>query len=599
LIRRLRNPSLLPVVAGLVMIVAGCTSGGTTAGPGESSLNRAPAPAGAQDAVYHRPKVADIGEIGYGVEAPAYAYNNNIGATSNFTNAEVLYQVQPSAFFLDLVDGKQTLKVDGDLLSSFTVRSTSPLTLEYKIRPEAVWSDGAPVDCGDFYLQWLAGHSKVTKKGDDGKPASVFDSPPTGYEDIDRVDCADSGKTVTATFGTPFADYRVLFGPILPAHVIAQAAGVPDLTKVTDADPATVIKLGELYTTRWTDLSKDPGLSAGPYRIASSDDRDQTVLVRNERWWGNPGGPSKITYRTNADAQSMAQQLTNRELNIIEPQADGPVAVSLRGQSGVQEFAAGGETFEHLDFNLNNPLFADLEVRKAVSACVPRQELVDKLIKDVAPDEKPLGNSMFIPNEVGYQDHYTDTGNGDVTAAKRILEADGYHLGPDGIYAKDGRRVSFRIGHRVVQRREDTVRIVAATCRQAGIEVIDDQDENFNSGRLPAGEFDMALFSWVGNPFKSGLYGNYAAADDGGSNNYQGYSDHAMDTLYRQADAELNPATRDQDLQQVDKMIKADVVTVPLFQVPDFVAGEASIVPLSYIGATGGGSWNAFAWQRR
>jgi peptide/nickel transport system substrate-binding protein len=596
---------VIALLSGAALVVSACSSGsgtGTSSGGSGQQQNQNPGAIGAQDQIYKRPKVSDIGEIAYGTEEPPHEYNNNIGANNSFANTEGLSNTQPGPFFADFVDGKIVLKLDGDLLSSFTVKSTNPEVLEYKIRPEAVWSDGVAIDCKDFYLQWMSGHSKVTKKGADGKDASIWDTSPTGYEDINKIDCSDNNKTVTATFGKQFADYRSLFSfnnPLLPAHIVEQQSGVPDITKVTDTDVDAQNKMANFYTTGWNQLdNKALDLSGGPYLVDSSDMKTQTVLVRNPKWWGNPAGPSKVTIRGNGDAQSLAQQLTNKELQVIAPQADGAVATSLRNDSTVQVFAAGGQTFEHIDFNFKNPLFKDIAVRKAISACIPRQRLVDTLVKDVDPNAKPLGNQMFMPNEQGYEDHYADTGNGDVAAAKKILEDAGYTLGSDGIYAKGGQRVSFKLGHKVVQRREDTVRIVQAQCRQAGIDVVDDQAEDFNDARLPAGEWEAALFAWVGTPFKSSSYGNYASVNKGGSANYQAYSNPQFDDLYTQANAELDFTKRTQDMNQLDKIMHDDVASVPLFQLPDFSAADKALNPITYVGVSGGADWNNFAWQK-
>jgi len=41
-------------------------------------------------------------------------------------------------------------------MESVTVKSTAPQVIEFKWRPDAVWSDGAPVGCKDMWLAYLA-----------------------------------------------------------------------------------------------------------------------------------------------------------------------------------------------------------------------------------------------------------------------------------------------------------------------------------------------------------------------------------------------------------------------------------------------------------
>ena len=592
-IRRAKTVSAVGLLASAALVLGACGGGGggTTTGGGGQNLK--PGEAG-QTEVYVRPKVADSGEFTMVREEASSAYNNNTGANNNFNNTVVLSNVQPSAHFTDLVDGKLVIKVDGDLMQAVEV-AQNPMVVTYKIKKEAVWSDGEPVSCKDFYLEWFSSVSKATKEAE-GEKVSIWDRSPVGYDKISKIDCADNNKTVKASFSEPFADYRSLFYYFMPAHVLEKATGIADITKLTDDNTADVQKAADFYTQQWNNFKPELALSAGPYMIQSASE-DEVVLVRNPKWWGNPGGPSKVTVRVNHDAQSAAQQLQNKEVDIIAVQADGAVATQLRNDSAVKVYAMPGQTYEHIDFRMDLPLFQDKAVRQAVAACTPRQELVDKLIKDVDPNAKPLGSLSFMPNEGGYEDHWADTANGDVDAAKKILTDAGYTQGADGVFAKGGQRVSFKLGHKIVPRRSDTVRIVAAKCRNAGIEVLDDQAENFNSKRLTASDFDSALFAWVGTPFKSSAYPNYACKPDGTAN-YNKYCDKDMDAKYLEANKELDYDKRTKLMNEADKIMRDDVHSIPLFVLTDFAANQANVEHISYVGVAGGATWDMFAWTR-
>ncbi|QFZ24020.1 ABC transporter family substrate-binding protein [Saccharothrix syringae] len=606
--RRSKAVSALALLTSATLALSACGGGGSDSGGTGGQQDANPGEIGGQDEVFKRPKVDDIGEIAVAVEEGFHNYNNNIGATNNFSSTIALSNVQPSPYITDLVDGKVIIKVDGDLMESIKVTSNDPQVIEWKVNKEAVWSDGQPIDCDDFHLKWLAATSKATVKGEDGEEASIFDSTPTGYENIEKLECSDNDKTITTTFfkDKPFADYRALFSQpgsdsLLPAHVLEQKTGVADITKVLPSqNDDTVKKVAEFYTTGWLGFDPSVALSGGPYTIVSSDLKDQTVLERNPKWWGNPGGPAKVILKTNTDAQSAAQQLQNKEVAVIAPQADPAVAQQLRGDSAYDVYAAGGQTFEHVDFNMSRPLFAqNKDLRLAIAQCFDRQQLVEKLVADVDPNAKPLGSLVFMPNEVGYEDHYGDVGNGDVAAAKKTLEDGGWKLGADGIYTKGEFRASFALGHKIVQRRADTVRILQDKCKQAGIEIVDDQAADFNDKRLPASEFDAALFAWVGQPLKAGAYGNYAQKAKGGSGNYNLYDSAAVTEKWAAANGELDYQKRITQMNEVDKQMRDDLHSVPLFQLSDFAASSADIGPISYIGVGGGVTWNVYAWQKK
>jgi peptide/nickel transport system substrate-binding protein len=593
---RSKFSATIALLAAGALALGGCGSDNGNGGGGGGSQDLQPKDLSAKDQIFTRPQVKDSGEFTMVRESGFTDYNNGTGAANAFQNTVILSNVQPSPYFFDLVNGQIVVKLDGDLMDSVEVTSKDPLRVVWKIRKEAVWSDGEPVSCKDFHLQWLAATSQL-KTTSDGKEVRLWDTSPTGYDQISKHTCADGNKTVVTEFSKQYADYRSLYNFMVPAHILERATGINDITTLTDADTENMTKAAQFFNTGWVGFDAAKDLSAGPYRIVSANE-DETVLVRNEKWWANVGGPSKVTMRTNKDSKSASQQLQNQEVDIIAVQADGAVAQQLRGDSSIRTYAAPGQTYEHIDFRMDLPLFQDKAVREAIAQCVNRQDLIDKLVRDVDPNAKPLGSVMFMPNELGYEDHYSDTGHGDAEAAKKTLTDAGYTRGGDGIFAKNGQRVSFKLGHRIVERRAQTVRLIQSHCAPAGIEVIDDQSQNFNDVRLKTGDFDVALFAWVGTVVKSSAFGNYVSAEAGGSSNYNKYSNKDVDRLYAEANAELDYGKRVQKLNEVDKLMRADLHTLPLFVLPDFAASSTDVGPISYVGAFGGVTWNMFAWQR-
>ena len=577
------------------MLLAACGGGGGGAanapGSSQATQNFDPGAVGKTDEPYTRPTVPDIGDIAVSVDEGFQDYNNNTGSANSAANTYIDTLLQPSPYF---VDEKLGLRIDKDFMESITVTSEAPQVIEWKWRPEAVWNDGQPIGCKDMYLLWLAANATV-KNGD----AQIFDSSPTGYDQISKLDCSPDGKTVTTTFSKPFADYRGLFSTVgqagsqlLPAHILEQKTGIADITKVDPkTDSPELRSAATFYTTGFNGGDPAVALSGGPYKIESSVRADTTVLVRNDKWWAAPGGPAKLTITAVADSQAGVQKLLNKEVQVIGLQADAAVAEQVRGQGGdFAVFAQGGQTYEHIDFQMQKPLFKDNpEFRKAIATCVNRQDIVDKLVKGVDPNAAPLGSFLFQPNESGYTDQYKGLGTGDAAAAKSLMEGAGWALGADG----------FKVGHKLVDRRTQTVELMAAACKPAGIEVLDDAAQDFNDRRLPAGDFDVALFAWVGSPIKSSNTPNYLSKEKGGVANYNNYSNPKVDDLLLASNSELDFAKRGQELTDADKLMAADLHSLPLFQLPDFAASDAKIEPVSYLGFAGGTLWNAFAWTKK
>jgi peptide/nickel transport system substrate-binding protein len=113
----------------------------------------------------------------------------------------------PQALNVD-VDGNY---VPGAMLVDLpTLEPGPPMKVTYRIKPEAVWSDGEPMTSGDFEYTW--------KQIVDGK--DIYDT--TGYDDIESIDTTDP-KTAVVTFTQSFAGWRDLFGGfsfVLPSHLL-------------------------------------------------------------------------------------------------------------------------------------------------------------------------------------------------------------------------------------------------------------------------------------------------------------------------------------------------------------------------------------------
>lgn len=574
-------------------VVAGCSTAETPSGDapprGVGQTSACPA-GGTLTEMFRRPAVGPSGNVTAAVEGGIVDYNNNTAQANNFVNS-VLSLVQPSAFF---VDNELGVCVDGDVMSSVEITSEDPLTIRYTIRPEAVWSDGTAVSCKDFYLAWLA----ATSSAKNAAGAAAFDpASSTGYDQMQPPECSAEGKKVTTTYTTPFADWRSLFSTMVPAHVIEKSSGVADVTALqADDTSATVQRFAKAYIDTFTGYQPEAALSAGPYAIQSIGD-EQSVLVRNPAWWGEAAGPESLTLVTNADGQSQVQALQNQEVAVIAPQPDAALAQQLRGSEGIVFNAYAGLTYEHIDFQMKLPLFqgpTGAALREAVFWCVDRVDLIDKLVREVNPDTVPLGSFTFMPAEPDYVDHYSQYRAADIAKAKQVLEAAGWRLGSDGVYAVDGKRAEFRLGHRVIDNRQRISQLVNGSCGKAGIKVTDDQHAVFNDERLPAGDFDTALFAWVGTAFKSGSTGNYST---GGGANYNSYTNPQVDRLLASANTETDVAARAKLLNEADAVMAADRHSLPLYQFADMVAHRDTITPaLTYNGAFGGVFWNAFEW---
>jgi peptide/nickel transport system substrate-binding protein len=604
---RTSNASKFAALAvGLALVAAACSSDGnstSTTGGSETTTGGSDTTTGATDTTVAAPTG---GTVTYAAEQEYTAYNNGTADQVLFANTLVLNLVQPGPF---ISEPDLTFKLWDDMMVSAEVTSTDPQVVEYVVKPEAVWSDGEAIDCDDFYLAWIANNGKLSHPNPDYTGPGQLDADgnevpetlpdfntagTTGYENISKLECSDDGKTITTTFDTPYADWQGLFGGLIPAHVVESASGVADLTTIdATTSSADSVAAGAEWSTGFSGFDAAKALSGAQYTIDSFTQGSNLILKRNEKFWGKPGNLDSIVFQLVPDATQQPAALQNGDVQVISPQPNADLVAQLEGIEGVTAKVEQGLTFEHYDFNQANKHLAKLEVRQALSLCIDREEIVSTLVAPINPDATVLNNRIYVPSAADYKDNSGGLTR-DVAKAKSLLEGAGYTLGADGIYVDaSGERLSLRLGRRDPNpRRQSTNELFAEQCKEAGIELTDDPAENFNAERLPASDYDIALFAWVSTPLLSSNTSIYVAD---GPQNWNNYKNPKVQELFDQANKEFDAATRADLMNQIDQLLWDDMATLPLFQFQEMVAFSDTVQNVVFNGPLGV-TWNGFDW---
>ena len=433
----------------------------------------------------------------YAYEQEWQAYNTGTTLTNASQNAIPMNRVL-LGFWKFAPDGSLAPEPD---FGTYEKVSDDPLTVKYTFADDAVWSDGNPIDCDDAYLYWMSNNGTIPEF----KTAST-----TGVEDIKSLDCKDGDKTFTATYSTPFADWAALFNPILPAHIVEQQSGVKDLIAAYDNnDTKGLAKAGDFWTHGWT---FDPGElpdqslipSSGPYELSKWVSGNSLTLTANPNWYGDPPASKTVVIRFIA-ADAQAQALQNGEIQAMDPQPNADLSKQLEAIGDSITYKQEDQfTFEHYDFNFDGA-FKDKALREAFALCLPRQTIVDNLIKPDNPSAIVLNSRYYLPFQPQYQgvaDAITppEYESQDIDKAKQILE-DNNAVGQE-----------LRLGYIVPNpRRESEAQLIVDACgpKGAGFDVKDEGDKTFFNadGALVTGNFDVALFAWTGSPLVTGSSG--------------------------------------------------------------------------------------------
>ena len=90
------------------------------------------------------------------------------------------------------------------------------------------------------------------------------------------------------------------------------------------------------------------------------------------------------------------------------------------------------------------------------------------------------------------------------------------------------------------------------------------------------GAYDLVIFTWVGTPFPISSSKSIYTSD--GGQNYGKIGDSAIDALYTQAVAELDPEKAKALTYQIDQKIWEEGHSIVLYQKPDIIAAKSSLV---------------------
>jgi len=514
-------------------------------------------------------------------------FNPDISAGNLVSIAYLEIRILPAPFH---VKPDFTYQYDNELLTAEPTSETvgGKQVVTYKISPNAVWSDGDPIDAKDFAYTWSLRRSADPASG--GCAAMINTS---GYDQVAAVEGSDSDKTVKVTFAKPYSDWKGLFaGPgVLPAHLLDKGSPKENCA---------------LSTAGWKDGLPNE-ISGGAWQLKKSniDKQKQTmVLTPNEKYWGKKPNLDRLIYvHIGQDSGTNVKAMKNGDVQMVYPQAQPDLVKNFKSlEPKIVNKISFGLTFEHMDFNTKNFHLAQPLVRKAIATALDRPSLVKATAGVFDPRAQVLNNRIYVNNQPQYKDNsgglYT---KGDVAKAVSMLQQAGYTKGPDGIMVKEGKRLSLEMMTTVGnQLRETTIDIVAQQLKPAGIEIKKYLNPDLFAGpekprSLAGGQFDIGLFAWVASPAISPNTSIYATPKSPTAigQNYSRGGDPKVDDLLTKMSQETDPTKAADLANQVDSQLWQDVFTLPLYQKATFLAYDSNFTGIGENATTEGPLWNS------
>lgn len=419
--RRVRR--LFMVLGGLVslfgLVLSACT------------VNPPPAPQSTDTPHNSVPPPPRVSEIIMGIDSIGAGFNPHLLSDLSPVNAAISALVLPSAFRPVPDPNTPTgsrWELDPTLLVSAEVTNQNPFTVTYKIRPEAQWTDNAPIAADDFWYLW---HQMVSQPG-------VVD--PAGYDLITGVQSLEGGKQAVVTFAEPYPSWKELFSNILPAHIVKDVPGG--------------FAAG---------LARALPVTGGQFRVESIDpQRDEILVARNDRYWGPPAKPALILFRRAGAPAALADSVRNGDTQVAQVHGGSAAFAQLSAIPDVRTARIVTPRVMQLTLRATAAKLADTQVRKAILGLLD----VDLLAAVGAGSDNTVTLAQAqirAPSDPGYEP--TAPPAMTTPAALALLEGAGYKVDPNssaspaptppntgppevirGRVSKDGQQLSLVIG---------------------------------------------------------------------------------------------------------------------------------------------------------
>ncbi|WP_236789243.1 ABC transporter family substrate-binding protein [Amycolatopsis sp. GM8] len=392
----MRTSSVAALVLVLAATLAACTATPppplVTAPAGPSASSAAPSPA----------------QIVVGVDDIIGGYNpHNLADQSTITTA--LAQLMLPSVFRQSDDGQYEL--DTTLMRSAAVTSEQPFTVTYEIRPDASWSDGAPIAVEDF--AYLADSMR-------DQPGVVE---PAGYRLISNIQSSEGGKGVQVTFSQPYPGWRTLFSDLLPQHLLKDAPG------------------------GWQGaLQGSFPAYGGPFSIKQLDTaRGEIIIERNDRYWDKPAAIDQIVLRR-SDEAGLAAALRSGNEQFVMSRTDATGLKLLQDLGpGVQSHTVPSPRVADVLLRPVNGALVDEDVRAGVAALIDRNKLIDEGAADGPSAELRADAQVLAPSVPGYAATIpANVSAPDPAGAATLLQRAGYTQ-VAGSWRRDGKPLSLVI----------------------------------------------------------------------------------------------------------------------------------------------------------
>lgn len=427
---------------------------------------------------------------------------------------------------------------------SYTI-SDDAKTIDVKIREGEKWSDGEPYTAEDvaYTFNLVDSNASLNTSGFAGTAEALSDT-----EVRITLDKSESVNALSYLSGTM----------IVPKHIWENID-----------DPVT-------YTN-------EDAVGSGPFTVEGGNFSPTAyTFMKNPYYWedGKPEVDGVRYVLITGGTQASQNALTGGDvdwMSAIFPNMDQvlsgyPDIATVDVPSSQMAFM----TCSNADLGCTGPI-TDPAVRKAIYYALDRDQINKLALNDqyseLAGSLYPYGQfTKYMSEDVPDS---PIPGEARVDEATKILEDAGYTKGDDGIYQKDGVKLSIAVA--VQSDYSDwinTINVAAQQLKEAGIEIHADQmSSNEWTQAMQQGEFEMSVYGlWVAGAepwmFYNQFYATNSTAPVGESAwpNYARYSNQTVDDALNVINGTTDVNVKTEEYEKIQNQVFQDMPYIPILR---------------------------------
>jgi len=469
------------------------------------------------------------------------------------------------------------------------------MSVVWKLKKDVQWHDGRPFTADDVVFNWeyAADPATATTTIGDYRDAKV--------EKLDAL-------TVRVRFDKPTPFWATVFvatsGMIIPKHLFEAYKGANSRDASANLKP---VGTGPYKFVEFTPGDLLRGERNPSYHVADRPYFD-TIEMKGG---GDAVSAARAVIQTGEYDYAWNIQVEDEILLRLEKggSAKGSIQI-VRGSAVEQIQLNSSDPWTEVDGERSSPktrhpLLGDAAIRQALGLLVDRASVEAHIYGRTGV---ATGNFLNAP------ERFVSTNTKwefSIDKASQVLEEGGWQRGPDGIRAKDGKKLKFVFQTSINAPRQKTQAIVKQACQKAGIELelksvmasvyFSSDVANPDTTRKFYTDLQMYTPNML-RPDPAAYMRQFVSWDIASKENkWQGtnatrWRNEDYDKLYRSAETELDPVKRAALFIAMNDMVVKDGVVIPVVYRPQVTALSKKL--RATLSGWDNSFWNLKDWYR-